>query len=500
MAIGAVAGTAGALFAACTSSNPGYVPYAASGSNGASSGNMSSGASAGGSSGGGSGGGAASGSSSCPATYFPQADGGCGCPGNSLPETVQALPDGGTQVTYKAGAPCRCDFGYNAVCPDSTGAQQCDDTTTDPLNCGTCGARCPSGAGCVPTGQDSGTVGACGPAPTTLVAPSSVCHPNPDQSGTGNPIRLVYYSGKIYWSDNGAGTISSITTTGGAVTMLSSGEMGPASLVVYSGAGASVGTLYWIDEGNNTVRTLAPTPGAAATTLVTMGPPGDASINGADSNGMGVIHGLTTSPDGTTLYFSAGTNIYSVPSSGAGSTATEVGYAEGPAHGVPYALAADANYLYYPAEQSGNVEIMSITMMCDYDAALQELCPIRVGESQSPLLGDSITIAGGNLYWATATVHERSIAGALDAGIGAQGLDYPQLTLGTGTVTGFAIGPNNGYYGEDGAIERGTLGGQGQSLVVAVGQPRPSSLVLDGKNLYWTTSRCDIMTMPDSSQ
>jgi hypothetical protein len=74
------------------------------------------------------------------------------------------------------------------------------------------------------------------------------------------------------------------------------------------------------------------------------------------------------------------------------------------------------------------------------------------------------------------------------------------LTLGTGTVTGFAIGPNNGYYGEDGAIERGTLGGQGQSLVVAVGQPRPSSLVLDGKNLYWTTSRCDIMTMPDSSQ
>ena len=41
---------------------------------------------------------------------------------------------------------------------------------------------------------------------------------------------------------------------------------------------------------------------------------------------------------------------------------------------------------------------------------------------------------------------------------------------------------------------------QGQSLVIAVGQPMPSSLVLDGKNLYWTTSRCDIMTMPESSQ
>ena len=496
IAAAAMTATVGiACAAACNGSNPGYVPYAGSGANTASSGTSGGsisgdtveGASSGTGSGSSSGSGASSGSS-CPATYFPQSDGGCTCPGNALPEVQQALPDGGTQAMLKPGAPCTCEFGYNAVCPDDAGAQQCANTTIDPLNCGACGNQCLPGAGCVPAGN-AGTVGACGPAPTELVMPSSVCHPAPDESGPGNPIRLQYYAGKIYWSDMGSGTINKIATTGGVATVLLSGELAPGALIVYSGSGPSVGTLYWIDGGNNTIRALA--PGATAKTLLTMGPPGDASISGADNtNGMGIVHGLATSPDGSTLYFSAGTNIYKMPSSGGAST--EVGYAEGPAHGIPYALAADDDDLYYPAEQSGNVEIMSITTPCNSQAALQELCPIRVGESQSPLLGDTIDIGGGDIYWATSTVHQRAIAGALDAGIGAEGMDYPSLTLGTGTVTGFAIGPNNAYYGEDGAVERGSLGGQGQSFIVAVGQPMPSSFVLDGKNVYWTTSRCDI--------
>src|SRR5271155_608038 len=149
LTIAIAGGAAAAAFAACSTSNPGYQPPASSGSTassgGASSGAASSGSSTSGSAGASSGGGNASGSSSsgsnCAASYYPKVGGGCGCPGNALPELNGKIVDGGT---------CVCEYGYNAVCPDKTGAYQCATTVTDPLNCGACGVTCTTGAACLP--------------------------------------------------------------------------------------------------------------------------------------------------------------------------------------------------------------------------------------------------------------------------------------------------------------------------------------------------------------
>src|SRR5262249_48909407 len=149
---------------------------------------------------------------------------------------------------------------------------------------------------------------------------------------------------------------------------------------------------------------------------------------------------ITLSPDANTVYFSAGTDVYSVPKTG-GAYAL-VAYSEGPRHGVPTALAVDAKYIYYPTNSSGNVEMSSLTMMCDNAAATaaEPTCPLRLARSQGALLLDTIFVRGDNVYWANdQAVRLKSIAYAVDAGLAAVGEDYAG-SVNAGNVTGFALG------------------------------------------------------------
>jgi len=335
------------------------------------------------------------------------------------------------------------------------------------------------------------------------VTPSPSCA---NDGGKASSLQLVLYSGNIYWTDANAGTVNSVATSGGTPTTLVTGESAPGAIFVYSGAGPSTGTLYWIDSGNNTVRSLAPgADGGSAKTLIAMGraPPGDSGVTTADdSAGMGIVHGLTMSGDGTTLYFGAGVNIYKMKADGSGNGAfAEVGSSHGSA-GVPWGMATDDTYLYYAAMQSGSVEIMSIANPCSPGAALGGLCPIEVARGQGGMLAASVLVANGNVYWANDTaVHQKLISQALDAGTGSTGGDSPN-TMNSGSVTGYALGSTNLYYGEDGYIERSALPAPGVSLVtvIANNQPLPSSFAVDGTNVYWTTGRCDIMKIADSPQ
>jgi hypothetical protein len=217
---------------------------------------------------------------------------------------------------------------------------------------------------------------------------------------------------------------------------------------------------------------------------------------------------MTLSPDGNTLYFAAGTRFYSIPSTGAG-TVTYVTYAEGPEHGEATALAADTMYLYYPANESGNVEINSITTMCDPTAAANEMCPVRIAESQGDLVYDTVLIRGDSLYWGNGqSIRVGSVQTALGGALA--GDDYPN-TLEGSNVTGFAVGTEYGYFGETGGdngvgyIEKGLAppfdgGDAPPAIMIARGQPQPMSFALDGTNVYWTTSNCDIDYIADSPQ
>jgi hypothetical protein len=464
----AVAITVSIASASCSSdSNPGYTPFPV-GSSG------SSGSPGSGGTGGspitdasvGTGGGA--GSMRCPFSNFTiMADGGCACsPGT---DKICATPgrDGGT-------------------------IQACIDSTSDPTNCGGCGNVCDASAACIN--------GKCGKSPTALVAAATGCSGVLVKGANGNPdvtasIRLAFDGGKIYWTDPGHGTVKSIATTGGASTSLASGEMMPTWLVVN---GTSV---YWVDSGNNTIRVS--TGGAAPTTLVTMAPASPDGGLGAETEG---IHGIAVSPDGNTLYFSAGTDVYKVPKGGG--AVVGVGYSEGPRHGIPSALAVDTKYVYYPTNVNGNVEVMSLTSMCDVAAATsaEPTCPLRQARSQSPLLLDAIYVRGDKLSWANgAAVRVGSVSAKFDAGVnGAQGDDYAS-TSNAGNITGFALGTANAYFGEDGFIERASnppyaVGMTPNAVVIARKQPNPSSLAVDGTNVYWTTDNCDIQMIADSPQ
>jgi hypothetical protein len=519
----------GASFAACTSSNPSYMPYAGSGSSGSggsgtASGSSTTGAGTTGSSASGmtssSGTGSHSGgtSATCDSTrYFnPEAGaaGSCVCAGNAY------SLDGGA---------CSCQTDTPTLCHYDAGqAPLCVDPTTDTSNCGGCGLACPPTVAC--------NNSKCGNAPTNLVPSAPGCV----------SMRVVYDSGNIYWADMGHGTIASIpagTSDSGAVTTIVAANSNQYIAAIQTPSGPKLwpagpistallvhaGTVYWIgaasplkcptDGGTCTggvgSTIMSATAGSAPKTLLKMSmDPAPSPVSDVDAafpiETPGVnppILAIALSPDFSTIYFAAGTRFYSIPATGAVGAPTYVGYAEGPEHGQATALAADSTYLYYPTDLSGNVEILTLGMMCDPDAAANEMCPARISESQGNLVYDTITIKGTSLYWGNdQTVRRGDVAVALTGSL--SGDDFPS-TLQQTSLTGFVIGTQNAYFGETGQdnagyIEKGAAppfdGDVPNAVVIARGQPQPMSFALDGTNVYWTTSNCDINYIADSPQ
>jgi hypothetical protein len=433
-------------------------------------------------------------------------DGSSACAGNAF------RPDGGA---------CTCEESSPTLCYYDAAPPQCVDTTLDWDNCGGCGVTCKPTAAC------NGAL--CGKQTTQLVAPSPGCI----------SMRVVYDNGNIYWSDMGHGTIKSIPADGGTVTTIvpnqaivpsqaiaaeQNGTLGalpfPSSphLPLATPLLVRAGTVYWVGastSGGAGTTILSATPGNAPTTLLAAAmDPAPSPISSALDAAPVIetaaqnppINAIALSPDGSTLYFAAGTRFYSIPTTGAG-TVTYVGYAEGPEHGEATALVSDGSYLYYPTNLSGNVEILSLTSMCGADAG--ETCPLRVVNSRT-LVPDTIVVRGDSLYWGEGfRVVQASISAFLSGAPGIEGTSLPG-TVSSADLTGFAIGTQYAYFGEPGAddtgyIERGAMppfesGSTPSAIVIARGQPWPTSFALDGARVYWTTSRCDISYIADAPQ
>ena len=410
------------------------------------------------------------------------------------------------------GGGCMCEESLPTLCNYDAAPPQCVDTTLDSNNCGGCGVTCSPTSAC--------NAGVCGAAPTQLVPPSPGCI----------SMRVVSESGNIYWSDMGHGTIESMSTSGSSVTTIAvnqeiaavqAGAQGVLSwpqnplatpLLVHNG------TVFWVGastSGGIGTMILAATAGTAPKTLLTMamdpGPSPVSAIDGGPLETPGqspAINAIALSPDGSTLYFAAGTRFYSIPTTGTGPVAY-VGYTEGPEHGEATALVADGTYLYYLTYGSLNVELLSLASMCDADAAANEMCPVRAASSRN-LVFDTIVARGNSLYWGEdSRLFEGSISAALSTPTGMTGTAFAD-TAGGALLTGFAIGADYAYFGEPvsndtGTIEKGLAppfesGQTPNAIVIARGQPWPMSFALDGTNVYWTTSRCDINAIADGPQ
>lgn len=498
--------------------------------------------------------------SPCPATLYPDGDGGCACAGNAYRSVTITLPDGDAQTAFSPdGGTCACDYTDNAVCTDDAGAAQCVNTNTDSAHCGGCEMSCTSAAVC--------NSGACSAAPTQLVAPTPGCL----------SIHLAYEGGAIYWADLGHGTLQSVPASGGSPTTIASGLhlaaiQQPANATnvydyqVYTalpfpgtqavGAGILVqsGTVYWIAAAD-TVRLVeqsgqpmvcdgdgacipsgppqslpywiggvgssivSVTPGGTPTVvlpteLIPAASPASVTNNIEVSATTPPILAIALSPDGQTLYFGAGSRVYSIPSIGAHSAAdvTYVGYASplgspGSEAGWANALTADSRYAYL---QSGwwddsPLEFLSSPDMCSADAGPE--CPKILWYATGGAIPDTIGLRGNLIYWgnqASGDVEWVATSPGSEGGVPLSLGRFTPLAMGE-ALTGFAIGPTHAYFGEDGYVEKGAPSSNdpaapANTAVLARGQPLPTSFTLDGTNVYWTTSRCDIMKLADSPQ
>jgi hypothetical protein len=419
----------------------------------------------------------------------------------------------------------------------------------------------------------------CGKVPTALVPSAPGCV----------SMRVVYDSGRIYWADMGHGTISSVAVGGGPITTIVSNAHiaaiqtpggplnGPNGNPIATALLVHAGTVYWIGasstvscadagtcSGGVGTTIMSATAGAAPKTLLAADmDPGPSPVSAVDAafpletpGQNPAILTIALSPDGNTLYFAAGTRFYSIPSAGAG-TVTYVGYTQGPEHGLATTLTADDNYLYYPTNYAGNIEILKLGSLCDLDASPwtmalgsdeQPICPVRISESQGGLVYDNIQLRGGSLYWGNDTsVWKGDVSGAIAAAITgglSGGQAFPDSLYQT-SLTSWALGTQYAYFAEPGQdsvcsqdhatpcvgvsddagdvnyvceaspasqacvtlgyIEKGIAppfegGTPPNAIVVARDQAAGMSIALDGTNVYWTTSNCDINFIADSPQ
>jgi hypothetical protein len=104
------------------------------------------------------------------------------------------LPDGGCAVgAYARNGVCSCQTDMPTVC-----AGTCTNIMTDESNCGACGTVCKATATC--------TAGHCGPEAKTIV---------PANATGCQGLHIAVSGGTIYYTDMGAGKVSSVAVAGG---------------------------------------------------------------------------------------------------------------------------------------------------------------------------------------------------------------------------------------------------------------------------------------------
>jgi hypothetical protein len=442
-----------------------------------------------------------------------------GC-GRSKP-VAEVQPDAGDAAPVGDGGPAAatgclvgsspvmstiCD-GHPELCGHVCG-DACVDLARDGDNCGACGVRCKATAAC--------NDGVCGAEPSVLVPSAPGCR----------SLRLSHEDGAITWVDMGHGTINRIATTGGAVTALASG-LHPAAIFamvdqplfinggpVATGMVVRGGAVYWIEADDVVVLDDQGLPhGGAGTSIrtVTAGGAPVTLLPAALVPARAPLSALTLSPDGKTLYFGAGTRLYQMPSGGAKTAADvqQVGFTSGPEHGFATALAADDHRLFFPASVDTWVEIFDLSQKCDLAAPAGPVgpggygCPSIVFGSHPIPLMDTVLVKDGFFYWAKENNVWRADLSTADPSL--DGHATASDTIATFSVTGFAIGPQHAYFGENVYVERGefspvSAGGATRARTLARGQTWPSSFAIDGTNVYWTTTACDISFIADSPQ
>ena len=356
---------------------------------------------------------------------------------------------GANAVRHASDGMCYCQPSTLSKCDDG-----CGDFPTDPNHCGNCTTKCEAAQAC--------NAGKCGASPKALA---------PAAAGCGSML-LTVADGIIYWTDKMHGTVSSVAVAGGAPKQLVTGQVG-AGLIAVNGT-----ALYWIANGTIVKQIMTSTlTGGTPTPVLVTAPVAD-------------IKGFTFSEDGKTLYFSTGKTVNKTTAV-AGGAITEVGHEE---KGIPNALAVAGDLIAYPAEVTGDIDVMTITAApasCATDANTN--CE-RLARSQGNLYDNAVYLIAGNAYW----LNQNQVTG--NPVVNPTGVnDIIAIGTNPNAVNGTALTilGKNVYFTDDGGwVYQAPLKINAEVTTLARGQMKPTSIAADDANLYWANGDCSIMSLP----
>ncbi|HTA20636.1 MAG TPA: hypothetical protein VK989_15190 [Polyangia bacterium] len=354
---------------------------------------------------------------------------------------------------FKHNGICACQIDTPTVCEE-----MCTDVTVDPENCGACGSACAATATC--------NGGACGPSVTSVV---------PDAPGC-VALHVVTTPGVLYWTDQGHGTVTSLSTSC-VQTTIASNEKNPGIVIV---AGPY---LAWVDSTvtetmtTSTIRRVALTGGTPADVVT-------------EVNATGGILGLASNPEGTELFYSAGTKVRGVivPNGAPFDVAREE------LGGIPTALAIDGDTIAYLTELNGDLDVVTVVdgtvASCGKhdpndptgEALLMVNCT-RAGRSQGAPFFGGLALRNGQVYWSNdgAIITNAATPDAAQANEEITSFDDGNL------LTAFIASATDFYLGEDGIVGKAAPAAGSTAIKLARAQAAPSSMALDVGRLYWTT-------------
>jgi hypothetical protein len=359
---------------------------------------------------------------------------------------------------YKRNGVCACQDGSPCVC---NGA--CTDPMTDDDNCGACGNRC----GPTSTCQD----GVCGAPPVTVL---------PAQTNCGTLDVAASNDDRVYFADHDNGVVGVLPLVGASSEFVSNVER-PDRVAERNGI------AYWRADKRSIRGSLLLGQPASAQTVVT--------ITDAD------IGGFVVTPDGSTVYFSTGTDIMSVPV--AGGVAVNVAHeARG---GFPGALAfvADGKGIAFATFPNADIDVAWVmpgqVATCgaeDADGNLIQTTCARVARGQAALFLDAIFATPSAVIWIDGSNIKAAPPAPLPTVIDT--LASSDLYA----IAGAATTASHLYFAESdpsspgsGVISRVRLDATNQAPVrLARGQNGPRSLAVSATRVFWSTADCTVQS------
>jgi hypothetical protein len=370
--------------------------------------------------------------------------------------SAATLPDGSCipGAFHLGGGVCACQPDSPDIC-----GVGCVDLSTDNDNCGACGHACEATSACAN--------GVCSPAPTTVVAAPAAC----------GKMRLGALADTLVWSDTAGGRVMAMPGAGGAPQPISGAETQAPTLLAFNGS-----TIFWLDG-----KTIRKSAGGTISDVYT---------------NLDDIHGLATSDDGATVYFSTGQRVQSVPAAGGG-TAVDV---EIHNSGDPDALAVSGNYLASTVGLVGGVNVIGLggpTALCwthDPTGSTVDVDCNRVAMGQGELNTDVIAATAGKVIWADGPNLKMG-----DLVVGGIPKSWDAVTQADTNVVSFAVSAGSIYFEpsdpstpSSGIVAKVAMTANALStpLVRHVAPNAPGSLAVVGPTVFWATSACEIQSAP----